>query len=514
MKQNINLKKEYELGDYLLTPIDILDTENIKLRIVHKSAGKHFAEHTRVQVLNSNFESVGSEEICNSNINLVIDSIKKKGITEGLFVIKDNNGNYINEAELVKKKISPDIVRHTLTNSETSFTSTGAKLDAHWPIFEKYKETGYGSIIRATMTLHQVCSSRCQFCSTIGRNKKDSTTLEEAKDFVNKLYFDQSEFNRNEFPLYNEKYKKLTGSDIKLRGLILSGGGQPNLWPHFSEFVEWLADKDISLGLITNGFPKKVNEEIYNNFDWIRISITPEDASNFYPDQKFNLQYIPKNIINNPDLTLGLSYVYGPWTNDDILKRINQASLDWSCEYVRVLTDCNLSRDYQILSHRDLSNKLFSLDLIDSNGEPKSKIFHQLKYHGTKEEAVDIWDKGQCYLQTFNTFWDTTGHEENGYSYCFPCDSVTVLAEGNQEEDYDAKNIFSERKFNYNKWGTVKNTEVEKLFTEKVKAYFDPRSNCSACLFQRNNKKVKELAEKIDYQDVRVNKDIKHINFP
>ena len=188
MKQNINLKKEYELGDYLLTPIDILNTQNIKLRIVHKSAGKHFAEHTRVQVLNSNFESVGSEEICNSNINLVIDSIKKKGITEGLFVIKDNNGNYINEAELVKKKISPDIVRHTLTNSETSFTSTGAKLDAHWPIFEKYKETGYGSIIRATMTLHQVCSSRCQFCSTIGRNKKDSTTLEEAKDFVNKLY--------------------------------------------------------------------------------------------------------------------------------------------------------------------------------------------------------------------------------------------------------------------------------------------------------------------------------------
>ena len=512
--QNSNLKKEYELDDYLLIPKDIPDSQNIKLRIVHKSAGKHFAEHTKVQILNLNFESIGTENICASNIELIIDSIKKKGITEGLFVVKDENNNYVNQAKLSEKNISPNIVRHKLTNSETSFTATGAKLDAHWPIFQKYKETGYGSIIRATMTLHQVCSSRCQFCSTIGRNKKDSTTLDEAKEFVKKLYFDQSEFNKNNFASYNNKYRNLTGSDIKLRGLILSGGGQPNLWPHFSEFVKWLADKDISLGLITNGFPKKINEDIYNSFDWIRISITPEDASSFYPDGKFNLQYIPENIVNNPKLTLGLSYVYGPWTDDDVLIRINEASNKWNCEYVRVLTDCNLSRDFQILSHRDLSNKLFSLGFIDSSGKPKTKIFHQLKYHGTKEEALDIWDEGQCYLQTFNTFWDTTGHEENGYSFCYPCDSVTVLAEGDQDKDYNAENIFSERKFNYNKWGTVKNIEVEKLFKEKVKAYFDPRDNCSACLFQRNNKKVKELTKISKFDDIRVDKNIKHINFP
>jgi organic radical activating enzyme len=514
INKKLELKNEYEVDDYLLVPKYVANTDDIKLRIIHKSAGKHFAEHTKVQILNLSLESIGNENISVSNIKLVIDSIKKKGITEGLFVVKNDNGEYVNQIDFFEKNISPNIVRHKLTNKETSFTSTGEKLDAHWPIFQKYKETGFGSIIRATMTLHQVCSSRCQFCSTIGRNKKDSTTLDEAKDFVNKLYFDQSNYNKKNFISYNQKYKELTGSDIKLRGLILSGGGQPNLWPHFSEFVKWLSDKDISLGLITNGFPKKIDEDIYNNFDWIRISITPEDASSFYPDGKFNLQYIPKNIISNSEITLGLSYVYGPWTNDDILKRINDASKNWNCEYVRVLTDCNLSRDYQIMSHRDLSNKLLSLGFIDSEGNPKTKIFHQLKYHGTKKEADDIWDKGQCYLQTFNTFWDTTGHEENGFSFCYPCDSVTVLAEGNQDEDYNGKNIFSERKFNYNKWGTVRNTEVEKLFTEKVKAYFDPRENCSACLFQRNNKKVKEIIENKKIENIKINHDIRHINFP
>ena len=509
-----NKKKTSEFGDYLLIQNNIPNSENIKLRIVHKSAGKHFAEHSKVQVFNTNFESMGSENINTSNIEIILNTIKVKGVTEGLFVIKDSKGNYEKKITNLTKAISPDIVRHSLTNSEKSFTATGEKLNGHWPIFEKYKKTGYGSIIRATMTLHQVCSSRCQFCSTIGRNKKDTTTLDEAKNFATILYDDLSKFYIEKFPEFNDKYKKLTGSDIKLRGLILSGGGQPNLWPHFAEFVDWLSSKDLSLGLITNGFPKKINEEIYDRFDWIRISITPEDASNFYPDGKFNLQYVPKNIINNKNISLGLSYVYGPWTNDDILKRIHEASEKWNCEYVRVLTDCNLSRDYQILSHRDLSNKLFSLGFIDGNGNPKTKIFHQLKYHGTKKEANEIWDEGQCYLQTFNTFWDTTGHEENGYSFCYPCDSVTVLAEGNQDENYNAENVFSERKFNYSKWGTVKNTEVEKLYKEKVKSYFDPRKNCSACLFQRNNQKAKELINLKQHNDIKINKNIKHINFP
>ena len=73
---------------------------------------------------------------------------------------------------------------------------------------------------------------------------------------------------------------------------------------------------------------------------------------------------------------------------------------------------------------------------------------------------------------------------------------------------------FSERKFNYDKWGTVKNTEVEKLFTDKVKAYFDPRKNCSACLFQRNNQQAKDLINLKNYKEVKFNKNIKHINFP
>lgn len=507
--------KEKDINNFKVTFRKNKKSEKYELVIKHLEAGEHFSIHNKVQLLDNDGTLLDMVEIGSTNIEELYKNIEKHGTTEGMYLIKPENksqpvGLYLSSKKI---KINPKDVRHKKTLQESSFTATGEKLNYHWPIFKKYKETGYGSIIRATMTNHQVCMSHCQYCSTIARNKKDSITLDEAKEFVTKLYHDQAVFNKENFPEYNELYRQATGSDIRLKGLILSGGGQPNLWPHFEEFVNWLKDKDISLGLITNGFPKKVSEDVYKHFDWIRISITPEDASPFYPNGKFNLQYIPDTVKNNPEITLGLSYVYGPWTDDDIIQRIQNISKEWGVEYVRFLTDCNLTREIQLRSHQALAERLYRMNIIEEDGTPTGKIFHQLKYHGTKEEADVLWDDGQCFLQTFNVFWDTTGHEDNGSSYCYPCDSVTVLAES-ADEGQDSEGAFPERKFNSEKWGTVQNTEVEKLFTEKVKAFFDPRKECRACLFMNNNQVAKNLSSTDDYSTMPINKNIKHVNFP
>ncbi len=475
----------------------------IRIRSLNKA--KHF---TVYRTYTKRFPS-GKE--VNADINedvkdILVKSIKRNGITEGFILKFDENDKY---SDFIEKKINPENIRHVSGKSEKSFTSTGAKLNAHWPIFHKLNETGFGSIIRATLTLHQVCSSRCQFCSTINRNKKDSTTFEETKEFIEKLYFEQAVFNKKYFSKYNEKYKELTGSDIRLRGLILSGGGQPNLWPDFEKLVNWLSTLDIDIGLITNGFPKNIDDKIYDNFKWIRLSITPEDASPHYVDQKFNLQRIPQNIIDNPKTFFGLSYVYGPWTNDDVLKRLSLSIDDWKLDYIRMLTDCNLTRSEQLKSHNVLAEKLYNLSLIDKHGNNNGKIFHQLKFHGTQEEAEELWSDGKCFLQTYNLFWDTTGHETNGKSFCYPCDSVTVLAEENTRQQ-------SKRGFDGNIWGTVTNDKVELLYKDKWKKFFDPRDHCSACLFMKNNKEVKKLTnQKIsELNNIKIDNDLEHINFP
>ena len=408
----------------------------------------------------------------------VLHRLSSQGSSESLILTLDPND--LDTSVKIEAIDTEEDLIHYRGITEHSFTSTGSKLDYHWPIFRKLQETGFGSIIRSTLTLHQRCSSKCPYCSTINRKADDEISLEEAKDFIKKLYFEQAEFNIKNFPHYNKMYKDITGSDIRLRSVILSGGGQPNLWPHFEELVSWISkETDLKIGLITNGFPKNVSEEVYKSFEWIRVSITPASASPFYPEGKFDRQYIPKTILDREHTKVGFSYVFGPWTEKGDLEYIDNAAKRLGFDYVRVLTDCTLTRSSQLEAHRLLSKALKDENLIDSQGIQKSKTFHQLKYHAHAEEASEIWPNGQCMLQTYNVFWDTTGHKDNGFSYCYPCDSVTVLTNEKNTGEVDQD---SAREFDPNTWGTVINTKVENLFKNKVSPYFDPREHCKGCI--------------------------------
>ena len=65
MKQ-LHLSENFD--DYILEAFFINESNNLKLRIKHSSGGKHFADHTQVQVLDSNLNMVGSENINTNNI--------------------------------------------------------------------------------------------------------------------------------------------------------------------------------------------------------------------------------------------------------------------------------------------------------------------------------------------------------------------------------------------------------------------------------------------------------------
>jgi len=125
-------------------------------------------------------------------------------------------------------------------------------------------------------------------------------------------------------------------------------------------------------------------------------------------------------------------------------------------------------------------------------------------------DAQDLWADGQCQLQIYNVFWDTTGHEDSGESYCYACDSITVLS----EELNNSDSSFSERKFNHNKWGLVTNKEIDKLYNSPVKSYFDPKQVCTACLFTTNTKHIRNLTKTNDFNSLEVPTNLDHINFP
>ncbi len=511
--------------DYIIKYLDrekkqtLQSKEAHTVRVYSATNKTNYADHEYVFLRDPNTKKVfATAPIRYIDIESLSDDLIDFGSSEGIVI--DLNKSKTTEIKGIVWHDGSKSLLHQATHSERSFTSTGEKLPYHWPIFAKLQETGYGSILRATLTLHQKCSSKCPYCSTINRSNADCISLDEAKEFVIKLLDEQANYNRNNFKKYNDLYKQIHGSDIQLQSIILSGGGQPNLWPHFTEFVNWLSlNTNLKLGLITNGFPRNIPEETYKSFEWVRVSITPSTASPFYPDGDFSKQYIPHTLLNEREKgsRLGFSYVYGPWTSDGMLKYIDESACKLGFDYVRVLTDCNLSRDSQLESHRLLSVHLRENGLIDNIGSPTSKTFHQLKYHASSEEANDIWEDGQCLLQSYNVFWDTSGHDSQGYSYCYPCDSVTVLTnavEGSIVQD-------STRSFDSTIWGTVKNTEVESLYSNPLKKYFDTREHCQACLFSKNNKQVRNLVNMNDTGRRELSKSIneskyrpEHIEFP
>ena len=104
------------------------------------------------------------------------------------------------------------------------------------------------------------------------------------------------------------------------------------------------------------------------------------------------------------------------------------------------------------------------------------KFFINLNFMELKKKQRNCGVKVNAICKHITFFWDTTGHETNGKSYCYPCDSVTVLAEENTRQQ-------SKRGFDGNIWGTVTNDKVELLYKEKWKKVFGPQGKTLFCMF-------------------------------
>ena len=455
---------------------------------------------------------------------LIVSRSARLGSTSCFFFSFKDEKDYsiavslINDVDLVRvadKSMAeqPADIKHNATHAEKSFTATGDKLAYHWPVFHKLAETGYGSIIRASIAPYQRCSSSCSFCSTANRNVNDTVPLEDAKRFVDALFFEQAEFNKTTFPGYNESYKQITGDDIRLKSLILTGGGQPNLWPFFEDFVKYVHSLGIELGLITNGFPKTISDDVYSCFSWIRISITPSEASPHYINGLFEDQFLPSCFETYDFLqktTIGLSYVMGPWTRKEDIYRLHRYVEGKDFHYCRLLTDCNLPRDMQIQEHDRLRHIINEIEDNSAAKGQKTRLFHQFKYHASNDEVKDTFANGQCLLQSYGVFWDSTGHSQGKQSYCYPCDSVTVLASNDTGVVLD-----SARKFQPSIYGTVKWSDVSSLFTKPLRRYFDPREACGGCLFFRNNQEVSRLLGSTFPLEIEPTQQrTVHVNFP
>jgi len=278
-----------------------------------------------------------------------------------------------------------------MTEMVEQFTSTGSKLWHHLDAMEAYRDGLPYTVISTHISPEGRCNLKCGYCSVWKRDQHNRLELETIKDYVRAL--------------------RING----LEAVILTGGGEPTLYPDFNELVAWLDFMGIEVGLITNGTRTHlVHPDIWRRFAWVRISL------NVFDGWRGNIT-LPRAM---PDeCVVGCSFI---WTQDmpeSVFGDVSYMATKLGAKYVRLLPDCTLDPMSLAVAHAKLEC------FVDQD----PRFFHQWKVHRTPKAEV-------CHQSFFRPYLCETG-------IVFPCDSVVLNGTPGQFEEKfalcEAKRIIS-----------------------------------------------------------------------
>jgi MoaA/NifB/PqqE/SkfB family radical SAM enzyme len=348
------------------------------------------------------------------------------------------------------KKNSEDFFEKGNAEKESSFTSTGEKIFFHKSAIRDLKRGRNHPIVLHIMPT-ELCNLRCAFCSVAQRGE-----------------------NGNLFPDLKMSQIRQVVRNFKKMGLkavILSGGGEPAVYPRINELLEFLRKEKLEIGLITNGvaLSKKIKPENLKRLAWIRISVNSLDFLNDIEVPKLSKK-----------TTLGFSYIWNPLTTKKTIEKIRKKIKEISSrgagavEYVRLLPDCNLETKKLEDAHKRLRRTAREL------GSP---FFHQYKIHNRPAE---------CHLGRVHPVLYADGR-------IYPCDSLVLNSPAN------------DKKF-HPEYALCRWNEVRKYYAKKIKGTPINTKKCPHCVFSRQNKLLSEI---INFGRVlpAARKKIKHVNF-
>jgi len=312
---------------------------------------------------------------------------------------------------------------------ENTYTSTGAKFWCHPEQMMAYKEGLTDSIISTHVSPEGACNLNCSYCSVRNR-KTERIELDVIKEYIGTLLVHG------------------------LRAVILTGGGEPTLYPYFAELVEWLWDMHMSVGLITNGSTvPDMSDDAYASFKWVRVSLNT-GVPVCFPLEKLA-----------PGCTVGFSKICCPDTaGEDIIAETKAADL-LGAKYIRLLPDCTLpTKTYDILRRR-------LLWVMESC--PQS-VFIQQKNQRAPRAHV-------CHQAYFRPYLS----EVNGGTV-FPCDSVVL---NNNDHCF------------IDKYAICKAEDVGRFLNRRISMTFKPCDDCGGCVFADTVDMLEEWTNPIEHED-------------
>lgn len=314
------------------------------------------------------------------------------------------------------------IINHIKTKEEHAYTSTGIKFWRHPDAMNSYREKSGRTIISTHISPEGSCNLKCSYCSVSKRERVNRIELDVVKNYVLAL--------------------KTRG----LKAVILTGGGEPTLYPYFNELVKWLKkEQGLSVALITNGTNTHlVEDDVWKMFSWVRVSL------NFFEDYQEKIKF--------PDINgiLGASMVYVGQSLEE-MRQLSEFVDKEKVRYVRVLPNCLLAQEELIKEHQKIQVMLDELE--------DKRFFQQFKLHGLPCSEV-------CHQAYFRPYLS----EVDG-GIVFPCDSL----------------VLNDEQMHFNKqYAICTPDEILDFLDYKIEMQFNAKKMCTGCVFTENIKLLEQ----------------------
>jgi radical SAM protein with 4Fe4S-binding SPASM domain len=137
-----------------------------------------------------------------------------------------------------------------------------------------------------------VCNHRCKWCVSIESHTGEVIDL----------------------PRFRTLIAELKSADV--RSIVLKGGGEPTVHPHFIEMLDAVRESGLEAGLITNGsMPRRGSrEKVLQTCEWVRVSLdaaTPQTHRAIHGTSDFTriLQNVEYLTSNSTRTMIGLNFV-------------------------------------------------------------------------------------------------------------------------------------------------------------------------------------------------------------
>jgi hypothetical protein len=226
-----------------------------------------------------------------------------------------------------------------------SYTSNTAKLFKHLPKLQDLQNGNVSPIMVHVITTHR-CQLNCLHCCFKNRENRQADMLLE----VWKTSMDQL-------------------SNIGVKALEFTGGGDPMLWPYLNEAADYTYALGMKMGMITNGLGI-ANLTDWNKFDWVRVSLNTLD----YKDD------LDVSLVKDSTAELSFCYIWNELSDKKIGKIIEFANrhkiacrlapdcikplkeIEAQISYIRLKLSTYPDNEYVLLSD-------FNIDLFRENND-------------------------------------------------------------------------------------------------------------------------------------------------